>query len=72
MRVTILVDITEKVIFTEEILMKTEWCRLHDFQLVRFPSWPVQLICFQFLPAEKPVHSSYDPECITTPGNTSC
>lgn len=44
MYVTILVDITEKGIFAEEILMKTEWYRLHDFQLGRFPSWPVQYV----------------------------
>lgn len=24
--------------------MKTEWYRLHDFQLGRFPSWPVQYV----------------------------
>lgn len=42
--VTILLDITDKGIFAEEILMKTEWYRLHDFQLGRFPSWPVQYV----------------------------
>lgn len=41
---TIMVDITEKGIFAEEMLMKTEWYILHDFEPGKFPSWPVQYV----------------------------